>query len=126
MNTSLKVHPRSQRQGPLRKIVSIKYPDVTSNDPLYRPIKILACGHEVRTDGKEYARCDKCATEPPKQGRMKVLSGHATNNCPLQLDVCYGSCHYWSQLQSRCSWPVSGATVDANLSGDRDGSGEFD
>ena len=56
-------YPREQRQGPLRKIVALKNPEITSNDPLFRPLVILECGHEVKSAGRHSARCVECGEQ---------------------------------------------------------------
>lgn len=103
--------------------MALKNPEITSSDPLFRPVVILECGHEVQSDGQYAAHCPRCSDDP-RQARMNALFGIAVANCPIDLDVCYGSCFYWSLLQERCSFPAEGAKVDANISGERDSAGD--
>lgn len=48
------------------------------------------------------------------------LRGNPVKNCPLDLDVCYGSCWYNSLLAGKCVYPCEGAVIDSNISGDND------
>jgi hypothetical protein len=46
------------------------------------------------------------------------LRGTPVKNCPIKLDVCYGSCWYWSCVAGKCVYPTHGMDIDANLEGD--------
>ena len=63
---NLNPRPSKQRKGVLRKIVCLKYPDMDYG-MFDRPIVILECGHEVRSDGQFKARCSECAKAPIKE-----------------------------------------------------------
>jgi hypothetical protein len=61
---------------------------------------------------------DQPKTLYPNPPTHDKLLGHPVTNCPIHLDVCHGSCWYFSLCGEKCVYPYEGSKVDANLNGE--------
>ena len=104
-------HQHTQRRGPLRKIMARKHPEITSRDPMFRPLVILECSHEVKSDGQIAARCSECGEEEQKCTVCKT----AMRIRPWNTTAFVAFCYNWNCSNYRRPVPVLVKGVDANV-----------